>query len=296
MLSTLESQVATLFADAVLYGLYLATLMPCLWRLLYGQNGWKMNHHVDWLMLVMSVAIFLSTTLDTALSVRRAMINLRQVLGGPIPDLVWSDTTMAILVHLQTLFADAVLTYRCWIVFAKSKLAIALLVTLWTADFVCTVVRAYFQLNQASHVQLILHIIIVFWACSIALNLYATSLIAYKIVSMQKLESLSTQRVRFVMRVIIESGLMYTATAVMLFISLFTNNLFVSDFLSAINFQTVGIAFNLIIIRVMSDTVDKNAASATQERLTSVQFEMSSGISLHRQDKGPRNRNGDSSV
>jgi hypothetical protein len=126
MLSTLESQVATLFADAVLYGLYLATLMPCLWRLLYGQNGWKMNHHVDWLMLVMSVAIFLSTTLDTALSVRRAMINLRQVLGGPIPDLVWSDTTMvcdgiiycclhtsrstqAILVHLQTLFADAVL-------------------------------------------------------------------------------------------------------------------------------------------------------------------------------------------
>lgn len=51
---------------------------------------------------------------------------------------------------------------------------------------------------------------------------------------MQKLESLSTQRVRFVMRVIIESGLMYTATAVMLFISLFTNNLFVSDFLSAI--------------------------------------------------------------
>ena len=127
MLSVLESQVATLFADAVLYGLYLATLIRCLWRLLYGPNGWKTSHRVDWPILIMSIAIFLSTTLDTALSVRRAMLSLRQVLGGPTPNLVWSDTTMvcdeiaityiphlkgspqAILTHLQTLFADAVL-------------------------------------------------------------------------------------------------------------------------------------------------------------------------------------------
>lgn len=40
----------------------------------------------------------------------------------------------------------------------------------------------------------------------------------------------------------------------------------------------------------MSDAADKNAASATQERLTSVQFEMASGLSLHRQENGPRNR------
>ena len=94
MLSALESQVATLFADAVLYGLYIATLIHCLWRLLYGHNGWKTSHHVDWPILIMSIAIFLSTTLDTALSVRRAMLGLRQVSGGPTPNLVWSDTTM----------------------------------------------------------------------------------------------------------------------------------------------------------------------------------------------------------
>ena len=62
----------------------------------------------------------------------------------------------------------------------------------------------------------------------------AEALIAYKIVSIQKVETLSTQRVQFVMRVIIESGLMYTVTAIMLFISLFTNNLFASGFLSAV--------------------------------------------------------------
>lgn len=128
MLSALESQVATLFTDAVLYGLYIATLIHCLWQLLYGYSGQlKTSHHVDWPILIMSIAIFLSTTLDTALSVRRAMLSLRQVLGGPTPNLVWSDTTMvcnrtviaymphlkrntqAILTHLQTLFADAVL-------------------------------------------------------------------------------------------------------------------------------------------------------------------------------------------
>ncbi len=126
MLSALESHVATLFAEAVLYGLYLATLILCLSRLLYSQNGWKPSHQVDWLMLIMSIAIFMSTTLDTALSVRRAMLTIHQVFGGPAPDLLWSEMTMvcdgtityiphlkhstqSLLVHLQTLFADAVL-------------------------------------------------------------------------------------------------------------------------------------------------------------------------------------------
>lgn len=107
MLSALESQVATLFADAVLYGLYLATLILCLWRLLYGRNGWKPSHQVDWLMSIMSIAIFMSTTLDTALSVRRAMLTIRQVLGGPAPNLLWSNMTMvcngtiAYILHLH---------------------------------------------------------------------------------------------------------------------------------------------------------------------------------------------------
>lgn len=262
-LPSLEDQIAILFPTSVLYGLYLATLPVCLRWLLYDYDDWKPRRHINWSMLAVTLIIFVSTTLDTALIVRRNLLGAAHKVGSNV---LWSNTAQAFLAHVQTLIADAVLTYRCWIVYNKSLVAVAFPIFLLLVDLACTIASAYWE-QERGQPKIINIVIVLYWVCSITLTLYATSLIAYKITVIAKIGSLPTRRILFAMRIIIESGLLYTTTCVMLFISFFTGTTFAQYFLSALNFQVVGIMSNLILIRVAQPPT-----RATSQPTTTVQF------------------------
>jgi hypothetical protein len=63
--------------QALLYGLYVATLVHCLRWLLYNDKDWSYRKDINWPMLAVTVVIFLLSTASLGLL-------LKLVLGGPI--------------------------------------------------------------------------------------------------------------------------------------------------------------------------------------------------------------------
>ena len=57
----------SLFTQATLYGLYVATLIHSLRWLIYADDGWKQRDGVNKLMLIATVVIFLLSTVNLAM-------------------------------------------------------------------------------------------------------------------------------------------------------------------------------------------------------------------------------------
>ena len=62
-----EITLISLFTQATLYGLYVATLIHCLRWLIYTDDGWKQRDRVNKLMLITTILIFLLSTANLAL-------------------------------------------------------------------------------------------------------------------------------------------------------------------------------------------------------------------------------------
>ncbi|KAF8629809.1 hypothetical protein AX17_005557, partial [Amanita inopinata Kibby_2008] len=181
--------------------------------------------------------------------------------------------------------------YRCWAVSSKSWRVISLPIILLIGDIACLILATYWPTNDAFYygrAQAFEVIWIVFWSCTIALTLYTTSAIVYCIWSVSKsshIPQASKRRFRFAVRIIVESGLMYTTTTIMAFAAAIASNSSAVLIASAINFQVIGIAFNLILIRVMKERVhgdDESRASRT----TTVHFRGMTTSSSSTQSQG----------
>ncbi|PFH45286.1 hypothetical protein AMATHDRAFT_51732 [Amanita thiersii Skay4041] len=160
------------------------------------------------------------------------------------------------------------------------------------------IARAVFQPQEPATEALVEHVQSAFWACVIGNTIYSTTwtnrlsklvaMIAYRITSVAKMNKNPTRQFRFVLRVIIESGLVIVATGILAFVISFGTNRFAILFISAavsINnnssnkllkivtqtFQITGIAFNLILIRVMYN-VNNDAVYTARGPLTTIQF------------------------
>ena len=70
MLSLAVTQIVSGSIHAILYGLYLATLVQCLRWLLFDDDGWKFRAHINWFMLTVTLFIFLFSTADFAGTIR----------------------------------------------------------------------------------------------------------------------------------------------------------------------------------------------------------------------------------
>ncbi|KAF8631690.1 hypothetical protein AX17_005038, partial [Amanita inopinata Kibby_2008] len=167
--------------------------------------------------------------------------------------------------------------YRCWAVSSKSWRVVCLPIILLMGDLACLVLGTYWQANGAlfsGDPRAFGLIWIVFWSCTIALTIYTTSAIVYCIWNVSKssyIPQASKRRFRFAVRIIVESGLMYTTTTIMAFGAAIANNFNAVLITSAMSFQTIGIAFNLIIIRVMKERVQGDDESRSS-RVTTVHF------------------------
>ena len=183
---------------------------------------------------------------------------------------------------------------------------------LWLTCMACSIVQAYWQItgNTITHQSTVNHFIIFFWTCTITTNVYGTcefwlciscvivmdlspaGLIMFKFMRFANFHNLQTRRIQFVMRVIVESGILYTVTATMVLVSWFLYNNTLLLIISAMvrkmltvwnlldaymfqqNFQMAGIAFNLIIIRGVACPVGGTAemtVTATT-RLTTILY------------------------
>jgi hypothetical protein len=214
----------------------------------------------------------------------------------------------------QSIIGDGILVYRCWVVFSRSWLAIGVSVVLWLATTGCSVAALYFAGTLHSHDTVnagkLQPLITSFLASSIALNVVTTGLIVYRIwrveQSSRRMNAVSywasvnqlnrspavhqphISRLRHAMLVMVESGALYTGTAIITFITYLSghNSSYAT---SDVEVQIVGIAFSMIIIRAassaeMATTNSQNMPLSVIDRSHPVQILVSRNVEQSKAD------------
>lgn len=174
-------------------------------------------------------------------------------------------------VNMQTLIGDGILTYRCWIVDGKSWTVAAVPALLWIRTLVTTVLNivviSHIHSEALTAPTSLRPIISSFWGISIALNIVTTCLIVARIYSVDQMAYMHSvirlsgphsdrpNGLQRAMRIIIESGAIYTS--VVITCATYVSGSIAVYITSALEVQTVGIAFNLIIILVYNRSQDE---------------------------------------
>jgi len=248
---------AGLFASSILYGIFLVLLIGSLYILLYKRKTKQPNY----VLILAAVIMFLLNTTVLAISFSRAddaFILDRDEPGGPIADLEllaqWKEVSRTALTCTYFVLADAILIYRCWIVWAKNAWIVVLPLILFlgsaTVDIFMVVTMAGLHDGASIFVISLHNWITAVISLTLAQNIIVTSLIVFRIwrVNMSTAAS-AAGSLRPVMSIILESGVLYVAS---LFIFLMTylagsNSQYIM--VDCIN-PMIGITFSLLIVRV----------------------------------------------
>ncbi|KAK0205475.1 hypothetical protein DFS33DRAFT_1383381 [Desarmillaria ectypa] len=266
-LTNQEASIIALFVESAFWGIFLVTFGLCLRALLWSNMGFKPYSQIDRPMVAICIAMPIFATVNLGLNVLRAVESVGPSgiseqftnLGSA------TETVKFFCVNVQTLIADAMLTYRVWVIYSKSWVAALIPAILWLGVLVTAILNIIvlhsIHSEALTTAKSLRPIVTSFWSISIALNIIATMLIVVRIYGVDRsnaefsIASRSTTRSRRysrlqqIMRIVIESGALYTSVAITTCATYVSGSpsVYVT---SAIEMQTVGIAFNLIIIRV----------------------------------------------
>ncbi|KAJ7599769.1 hypothetical protein C8J56DRAFT_846445 [Mycena floridula] len=216
------------FIAAILHGIYLVTCVPGVRCLL-----WDTQHHklrslkaIHWTLTLASLTIFITNLLSLCLGMYRSVVVV-MVATDPSsatrPVSNWVNLVKSICTYITIGVADGILIYRCWIVYYRQYYVIVLPILLWLADTACAAVLIWMQdtINAKSLVNVakIQPLLKAFTALTIPVNVIATSMIVYRIWSVDHANakfrtSTRASALRNVIRIIMESGLIYTASAI----------------------------------------------------------------------------------
>ncbi|KAG6856204.1 hypothetical protein H0H87_006600 [Tephrocybe sp. NHM501043] len=185
----------------------------------------------------------------------------------------WAIVLKSATLLTQTTIGDAMLIYRCWVVYSRRFRIVAFSIILWLGGCVCEIFLVYYEITAKSNVLVSasnLHPFgTAFWASTVALNIITTTLLVWPIWKVARhhdefaYHTASSQRnnlMKHIMQVIIESGAMYTIMAFLVFVTYTTksNSLYIT---SSAEVGMAGIAFNLIIIRTARATRNRSVVS-----------------------------------
>ncbi|KAF8997255.1 hypothetical protein BDQ17DRAFT_1363377 [Cyathus striatus] len=275
MFSLPAYQLTALFFESFFYGLNSTSFAFCLYFLLRTSGRWRRSDEINMIMLIVGCILFSIASLDIFITFTRCLQAFIFYNGPGGPTAVFSDlgywmtlaTTFATL--LQTVIGDGILIYRCWIVYSRSWRIVTVSILLWIGATVSMifVIQIQATLNTSGTITTgkLKPPNRALWILSILQNIITTTLIVRRIrhvdcensrLSSSNNSTAKTSDLRKVMRRIIESGLLYTISAIVTFITYAcgSNSLYVA---SKVLKQIVAISFNLIIIRVSKSNRDE---------------------------------------
>ncbi|KAJ7302525.1 hypothetical protein DFH08DRAFT_905135 [Mycena albidolilacea] len=275
-LSLSGAELIALIIGAVLYGIYLVTLGIAGRSLLMTETGqWKRRSAINWVIVVVSAVLFVNGTLNlivASITVYQAFV-LYTGSGGPEHIFThgsgWQTITKSFNVPFQSLVGDGILIYRCWFLWNKSLLVIALPMLIWLANIACAI-RLVDLIAQASQGLIIGSVIQpwgqAFWSMTICISVMVTGLIVARIWLVERqnrrfrvpgIDTVATSRegpsppkstLSRAMRNIIESGMIYTVVSIFT-LATYTLKSNLHYPASGMEIHSVGITFNLILIR-----------------------------------------------
>ncbi|RDB21602.1 hypothetical protein Hypma_011203 [Hypsizygus marmoreus] len=266
-------------------GMFLVTFVGCLRVLLLSDvHKLKAPNSINYVMLIPAILMFIFASLDVAFGLQHNIEAFIYFQGDPIEEFNNNSNWLVVMKMVnyvaQTFIGDAILLYRCWIVYGRNWLIVILPGLMWIAETVCGGMTAYIEANLKNDAALVnakslVPFITSMLTLTLATNLIVTSLIVWRIWSTQVAAkfkaTISSEKspLSRAMRILVESGLMYTLSIVVLFgLYMASNNgqFGVSNSMrtpstvqsfppNSLIFiyqvvQIIGITFNLIITRV----------------------------------------------
>jgi len=266
MFPTPEITFITLFTQAVLYGVYVATLIHCLRWLIYTDEGWKLRDRINGFMLITTILIFSLSTTNLFVQLPLQFYAMKDsntwIKGG--------EAIYGLTLTAPILIVDAVLIYRCWAVYGHSWRIVCLPIIFWLGSFafavliICESHLLALEKKEDSttikrHFVKYIDDVIGLATTIIATNLFSTCAIIYRILSVANASGNRPRRLHNIARIIAESGILYTSTAVFTLIGSILaikpdsgRELF-SGISGMISNSMAGITFDIILIRVCQD-------------------------------------------
>ncbi|KAM6492056.1 hypothetical protein JOM56_011780 [Amanita muscaria] len=249
MVSIQEATVLALLVQAILYGFYLMLVMLTLRWLIFDDRGWKLRGNINGTMISTAILFFVFSTSNLSLSLLMSIVAMR----GQTTAYNRYGIVNNMIENTTILMADAVLIYRCWVVYGKSWRVVIAPVLLWLAALSCSVLVICSQLIVGWESGFY-RLWVVFYCSNILTNVYATGAIIYRIFKAANHRQSGLHKIS---RTLFESGFLYTLTSSMNLVSSIVVAPPIMRYISdAINFSMTGITFNLIIIRVRQQRYD----------------------------------------
>jgi len=289
--SAAESKLVSIFCQSVLYGIYLVLFTATTYTLLWGSKARK---SIRSNMLIISFAIFVIATMHMATNFSRivlAFIIHADAPGGPTSffNELSNFTQMfgSTLYVMQTLLGDALVLYRCFLVWER-KLWIIAFPSILLLGSTATGVGILYSFDKVVpqadiFVVQLGHWITSFFSMTFATNVICTALVAYRVWSLNRTRkhmSFRHRALRPALVLIVESGAMYSATLLALLILYNVDSWFQYVVLDSVS-PIVGIVFSVIMLRIATGV-------STEEGETALLEPSAGGIQLSRIASGDR--------
>ncbi|PPR02308.1 hypothetical protein CVT24_011646 [Panaeolus cyanescens] len=296
------SAMGALFAEAILYGMYMVTFINVLTKIFRTEcSRWKPRSQIRWETLAVGILLWMNATLNLALGLVRQMQQyiFRDLSKNPNIKQVgqdWINIAKPFSVTIQILAADGFLIYRCWVSYNRSWGIIILPSFLWLLGIGQSIWTLYIQtrlqFGDRLNSEQLYPLWCALWGFKVVINAYCTICIVYRIYQVDKntsklsdtqydserntppavvtILSRKRSRVQGAIRIIVESGLILTTSSIIAFgVQIPKSSLIYIT--SAIDIIVTGIAFNLIIIRISEERARERMLRTMY--LTSLRFE-----------------------
>ncbi|KAG1778903.1 hypothetical protein EV702DRAFT_1217905 [Suillus placidus] len=260
--------------EGILYGFSILLFMGTIWSLTYKQRIQVINRPIATVVIL----LWMLSTAHIIVNIIRVEYAFVTYRGRPAAFLADVSQPTYVLKHafyvLQTLLADGVVIYRCYVVW-QSIWIIILPSMLWCGVAVTGVIGLYCASQSGSnsgdiYAQVLAKWVTAFFALTIATNLLSSGILVYRIWSIGN--NVSTARATKgsmmpVVRVLIDTAFLYSAvlfTALICFVLSNNGEVVVLDMVMPI----VSIAFYMVLIRIAIARNTRNHSNINMPRRT----------------------------
>lgn len=250
----------TAVLEGILYGFSLLMFMGTMWSLTYKQHVQDINRPIA----VVAILLLLLSTAHIVINIIRVedgLVRYRDTYpGGPVAFFADVSQETYVIKHslyvLQTLLADGVVIYRCYVV-CQSFRVIILPSVLWCSVAV-TGVNAVYSVSQSESTTGIFGKdtetwVMAFFASTIATNVLSSGLLAYRIWTIERnvvtICASTKDSLMPIVRVLVDAAVLYSvALFIALICYLCSNN--GEDVMVDMVMPIISIAFYMVLIRI----------------------------------------------
>ncbi|KAF9465689.1 hypothetical protein BDZ94DRAFT_296847 [Collybia nuda] len=279
--------IVTLFVESVCWGINLVSFFICMGTLLLSDGHLKPLPTVNYISLVAALLMFSIATFDIAVVVSRNIewfvdANTKTMPSGSGVSNWWSVAEISNFIA-QTFIGDAILIYRCFVIWSRRWLVIVFPVITWLAGAACGISgliigsTTFYAMNRGPMKPFLTSLIVL----SAVTNFTSSSLIVFCIWSVHRHSARYYHRsvpgrdpLARAIRITIESGGLYTISMLILLVTYSTGHNSQIIVARAI-VQIIGITFNLIIGRNARRKDTFMTPSSRRGTLTSTPGQMS---------------------